>query len=526
MLELIVAGGTVVDGTGRPRIVADVGIREGKIEAIGDLSQAEAVRWIDARGLVVAPGFVDIHSHSDYTLLLDPRGQSSVAQGVTTELVGNCGHGCAPIADPAAASGNIYGYDPALPITWHALADYFAELEKARPAVNVATLVPNGMLRIAVSGLADRPATPAELRQMKRLLEQGMEEGAFGFSSGLEYPVERACRAEELIELCQIAARYGGIYATHVRNRDRHPIEAIDEAIDTARAAGIRLHIPHLAPRKGGPPDPELRALERIDRALAEGTDVSVDMHTRLHGLTNLSVALPAGAFAGGPEALRARLRDPMLREAFRQHESLITSFALGGWETVSLLFSPRRADLVGKTFPAIAEELGTDPFGAILDVLYDEADDPHAPLVLCASYTEDQLRRNFVHPACGVASDATALGVDGPLAHKVFHGAFTWAAWFFRRWVREERAFTLEEGIRKLTGWPAGRLGLANRGVLRPEAHADVAIFDPATYGERGTLRQPNQLAVGMRYVLVNGVVELADGAFTGARGGQVLRR
>jgi N-acyl-D-aspartate/D-glutamate deacylase len=526
VFDVLIKGGTVVDGTGRPGYRADVGIQGGKIEAIGDLAHTSANWLLDASGLIVSPGFVDIHSHSDYTLLVDPRAQSSVAQGVTTELVGNCGHGCAPIADPEAAIGNIYGYDPSLPITWTTLAGYFEQVERVKPAVNVVSLVPNGMLRLAVSGLADRAPTADELAQMRRLLIDGLEQGAIGFSSGLEYPIERACRAEDLTDFCKIVARYGGIYATHVRNRDRWPVEAIDEAIQTAQEAKVRLHIPHLAPRRGGPPDPDRLALERIDRALADGVDVSIDMHTRLHGLTNLSVALPAWAFVGGSGKLRERLRDPATRAEFANYESLISSFALGGWESVSLLTSSKRPDWVGKSFVEIADETSTTPFDAVLDVLLAEADDPHVPLCLCAAYEEIQLQRNYEHPAGGVASDATALGVDGPLATKVFHGAFTWASWFFRRFVREEQTFTLEEGIRKLTSWPAGRLGLANRGVLQPGAWADVAVFDAATFGERGTLRAPNQLAVGMRQVVVNGAVELANGQFTTERGGQVLRR
>ena len=526
MFDLIVRGGLVVDGTGRPGVVADVGIRRGKIAAIGDLAEVAAPRELAATGLVVATGFVDVHSHSDYTLLVDPRAQSSVAQGVTTELVGNCGHGCAPIGDATAAASNIYGYEPSFPITWQTLGGYLDHLEQARPAVNVLTLVPNGMLRIATSGLDDRPPTADDRRQMARLLAEGLDEGAIGFSSGLEYPLERACRPEDLTELCRIVARRAGLYATHARNRDRYALAAIDEAIETARDSGVRLHIPHVTPRPGGPPDADLQALERIDRALAAGVDVSIDMHTRLHGLTNLSVALPAWAFAGGSARLRERLRDPATRTSLAGYESVITSFALGGWERVSLLTSPHRPDLVGKSFAEIAELTGTTPFDAVLDVLLDEADAPHLPLCLGESYTEEQLGRAYAHPAGLVASDATALAVDGILASHVFHGAFTWAAWFFRRFVRDEPIFTLEAAVRKLTAQPAERLGLADRGVLTVGSWADLAVFDPETFGERGTLAAPNQLARGMRHVLVNGIVELADGKFTADRGGRVLRR
>jgi len=355
MFDVLLRGGTIVDGAGRPAFRADLGVRAGRIEAIGDLRAAEAARTLDAAGLVVAPGFIDIHSHSDFTPLVDARMCSSIAQGVTTELVGNCGHGCAPILDIEVAKGNIYGYDSRVPTTWSSMAGYLERLEAARPATNILTLVPNGMLRLAVLGTEDRPARPDEITRMARYLEAGMEEGAFGFSVGLEYALERPCSLEELTELCRVTARYGGLFAPHARNRERRALEAIDEIVTIGRDSDVRTHIPHLPPRRGGPPDADILALERIDAALAEGLDLSIDMHTRLHGLTNLSAALPAAAFAGGPDALRARLRDPETRRRFAAYESLITSFSLGGWERVSLLTSARRPYLVGKSFLGIA---------------------------------------------------------------------------------------------------------------------------------------------------------------------------
>ena len=299
MLDLVIRHGTVVDGTGAEPRQADVGIAAGRIAAIGNMEGANAPA-LDATGLLVCPGFIDIHSHSDFTLLADPRAQSAVAQGVTTELVGNCGHGCAPILDPARVTGNIYGYHPSVPITWSSIAGYLEALERAQPAVNVLTLVPNGMLRLAVIGFDERPATPDELRQMVAYLEAGLDEGAFGFSTGLEYPAERACSPDELNTLCHVTARRGGLYAPHVRNRDCKALEAIDEALESARQTGVRLHIPHLVPRRAGAADNSLAALQMIDDTLASSLDVSVDMHTRPYGLTNLSVALPPWAFEGG----------------------------------------------------------------------------------------------------------------------------------------------------------------------------------------------------------------------------------
>ncbi len=526
MLDLIVTGGTIIDGIGDTPIRADVGVRAGKIAAIGDLSTADAPA-LDAAGMVVCPGFVDIHSHSDFTPLVDPRVRSSVAQGVTTELIGNCGHGCAPITDPDLAISCIYGWHPSVPITWRDWDGYYERLESVKPAVNFLSLVPNGLLRVAVLGVADRPATPDETRQMARYLEEGMDRGAWGFSTGLEYPVERATSAENIDALCKIVARRGGLYAPHARNRDSTAIPAIDEMLATARATGVRTHIPHLLPRRAGPQDYSILSLERIDAGLAEGLDVSVDMHTRPFGLTNLNVALPPSAFEGGPEKLRQRLRDPQTRRAFAERDNMIKSYSVSGWERVRVLTSARRPDLIGKSFRDIADAAGIPPFDAVLDLLLDEADDPYYPLVLCEAHTEAQMLRIFQHRICMAASDATALCPDGPLATQIFHGAYTWVSWFIRRWVREEKAFTLSQAIKKMTSLPADRIGLTNRGRLREGYWADIAVFDPNTFADRGTTTQPNQLAVGMRHVLVNGAPAMRDGAFTDAPGaGRVLRR
>jgi N-acyl-D-amino-acid deacylase len=526
LLDVVVRNGTVVDGTGAPRFAADVGVQDGKIASVGDLSKVAAAQELDASDLIVAPGIIDIHSHSDFTLLVDPRAQSSVAQGVTTELVGNCGHGCAPVIDVEAAKGNIYGYTPDLPITWKSMAEYLQQLESAGQAINVLTLVPNGMLCRAVLGLNDRPPDPGELRQMVRFLEAGLDEGAIGFSVGLEYPIEGSCTTDQLVELCKVTAKYDGLFAPHLRNKDVMGLEAIQEGLQVASSANVRLHVPHLVQRPGGPPGANEEAFALLDRAIKQGFDVSIDMHTRLHGLTNLAAALPPWAFEGGSEGLRQRLRDPMVRSKLAQHRSLIRSMALGGWDHVHLLTSATRPDLIGKSFAEMAHAKGTTPIDAVFDVLLDEADDPYFPLCTSDSYTEEQLRDSYQHPACMVVSDATAGCPDGPLANSIFHGAYTWAAWFFRRFVREERTFTLEDAIRKLTTQPAERLKLRDRGAVRVGAWADLAVFDPRTFGERGTLHQPNQLAQGMKHVLVNGVVEMKDGGFTSLRGGQVLRR
>ena len=293
-LDLIIRGGTVVDGSGSPRRTADVGIAGDSIEVIDALNEAQSRDVIYAEGLVVAPGFVDIHSHSDFTLLVDPRAQSSVYQGVTTELVGNCGHGCAPITDPHLFTGNIYGYDPGTEMTWRTFSEYLEALDSARPAINVASLVPNGNLRIAVMGFDERPASPDEIEQMTNLLEEGLEAGAFGYSTGLESSWERMASHRETVDLCGVAARYEAMYACHTRNKEVEAVEAVEETVQVARDSGVRCQVSHIIPRRGGPADARVQAIAVLEEGYEEGLDVAFDAHTRLHGITNLSAALPS----------------------------------------------------------------------------------------------------------------------------------------------------------------------------------------------------------------------------------------
>lgn len=516
LVDLLIRGGTVADGSGEPLRTADVAVHSGRILEVGRLDGVHARRTVDARGHIVAPGLIDIHSHSDFTLLADPTAKSALYQGVTTELVGNCGHGCAPITDPELFTPNIYGYAPEIPITWRTMAGYLEALEQARPAINVASLVPNGNLRLATVGLADRPATDDELRQMAVLLDASLDEGAWGYSTGLEYAVERACTEQETAALAGIAARRGTLWATHTRNREVRAIESVEEAVRVARASGVRLQVSHIVPRRGGPPDALARSIDVVDRARADyDLDVAFDAHTRLFGITNLSVALPAWALAGGSGTVAARLHDTATRRELKTYASLISSFGLGGWQHVFILGDSR----------SIAEQ-GDDPFDVIYDALLARVDDIHRPMCICWSYTEDQLALAFNHPSCLVGSDSTTMSPDGPLAEAVFHGAYTWAAWFFRCMVQERGALSIARAIERLTAQPADRLGLRDRGRLARGLRADVVVLDPDAFRERGTVEHPNQLAAGVSTVVVNGQLALDAGRATGVRAGEVLRR
>jgi N-acyl-D-aspartate/D-glutamate deacylase len=520
-LEIVIRGGLLCSGDPMPPVAGDLGIAGGRIAAVGAIDGAAPVE-IDAHGLIVAPGFIDIHSHSDYTLLVDPRAASAVHQGVTLEVLGNCGFGCAPIGDPALAPGSIYGCDGSVPLDWRGIAGYLDRLEERRPAVNVMTLVPNGQLRRATVGLADRPATPDELAAMRRLLAEGLEEGAIGFSTGLEYPAESGAPESEVTALVEVARAAGGLYATHTRARDAAALPAIDEAIRTAAATGARLQVSHLFPRTTA--DGMIgRAIERVERAAASGVDVHFDMHTRPFGTTMLNTLLPPWASAEGPERRADLLRDPAARARMREHRSIVAS--LGDWSRVVLLDLPPWPQYSRRSLAEIGAERGQDPHDAALELLAAEPADGRPFMVILLCYSADQQAEMFAHPGCVPASDATTLAPDGPLAGAVFHGAYSWAAWFWRFTVRERRLLAPEEAVHRMTGLPADILGLPDRGRLRVGAAADIVVLDPGRFGERGTVYEPSRLAEGVRHLFVNGVATLRDGAPTGARGGRVLR-
>ena len=527
-MDLLISGGSVVDGTGKPPRRADVAVQDGRILDVGTIVKPEEVPCLDASGLLVAPGFIDIHSHSDFTLIVDPRAVSSITQGVTFEVVGNCGHGCAPIVDAELAKSNIYGSRADSQIDWHTMAEYLDRLQAGRPAVNVAALVPNGILRLAAVEHLDRPSTPEELERMKRLLAQGLEEGAIGFSTGLEYGPEMACPEEEIVELCRVAAQAGGLYATHTRNRYGEAHEAIAEAIRTSTASGAPLQISHIqvVARLGENGREALEhALQQVEQARDQGVDIGFDMHTRLFGTTHLSTALPPWAVVGGKAAIAARLRDRGVREELKSYRSHLRSLVQDDWNKIILFDSKAAPGFSRRSIAEIAGLTGADPLEAICDLLLAEIDDMHSPMVIALTYREEENRIAFEHRHCMVASDATALATDGPLQGTSFHGAYTWASWFFRHFVRDTAAFSPQEAVRRLTSLPAQRLGVSDRGVIRKGAWADLAVFDPRTFGERGTTYEPNRTATGMKHVLVNGTVTVENGELTGLRGGQVVR-
>lgn len=519
--DVLIQGGLVCSGDLAPASRTDVALKDGIVAAVGQLSREAAV-VVDAADHVVAPGFIDIHSHSDYTLMADPRALSAIHQGVTLEVVGNCGFGCAPLRDPRAAREGIYGFEGSVPIAWRDFGGYFAALEARRPAVNVMSLAPNGQIRRAVLADVERPSGPDESAALAAALHRCLDEGCHGFSTGLEYPVERAATEAELGLLVREVAGRGGLYATHTRHRSQGALPAIEEAIRTAAAARARLQISHLIPRSTEDGEIE-RSLDLVAEARARDVDVTFDMHTRAFGTTMLNTLLPPWATRGSHQDRIRLLGDAAARDRMRDFPSIITS--VGDWSRVVLLDMAPWPEFGRQSLAEIAEKRGQHPLDAAYDLLMREPEDGPPFMVILLCYSEDQQAAFFSHPDCIPASDATTLGPDGPLARAEFHGAYTWAAWFYRFMVRDRGILTVEEAVHRMTGRPADVLRLKRRGRLKPGMAADLCVFDPQTFRERGTVFEPSTLAVGMRDVFVNGTAVLRDGVPTGERRGMVIR-
>ena len=439
---------------------------------------------------------------------------------MTTEVVGNCGFGCFPLLDKELAPKAIYGHSSDVPLTWTTAAGYFERLEEAAPAINVASLAPNGQIRLSVVGLADRPARPTSCAKMRYLLDEALDQGAWGYSTGLEYAAERGADEDELVSMCKVCGTRHGLYATHTRGRDR-AAGGIDEAVRTARA--LRCAAAGVAPH----PAQRARIVTPLRRARRR---CSRQRHGR--GLRHAHAALrhdvPAHrAAAGGARGTGAAARAAADRERRRAMREL-REHPQRGRRLESHRPARQRVwpEYARRDIASIAAERGQDPLDAVYDLLLGAATTRRSLMVINHAYTEEQQREAFCHPLCVPGSDATTMAPDGPLAGSVFHGAYTWAAWYLRFCAQQERVLTPARGSPPADGQPAERLGMTDRGVLRAGAAADVVVFDPIAFrgGGHDVRAEPGRNRDG--HVVVNGVVTLRGGALTGSRSGAVLRR
>ena len=528
--DLIIEHGHVIDGTGAPWYAADVGIRGGRIAAIGRLDQASAKRRVDAAGRVVAPGFIDMLGQSELTILVDPHVPSKIFQGITTEITGE-GHSVAPVNE-AIARENAKAYEHyGINRDWTDFAGYFARLERQGIGINLASYVGATTMREMVIGYGDRAATPAELEQMQALVAQAMRQGAVGVSSSLEYAPAPYASTEELIALARTAADYGGIYATHMRSEQEAIMTALEETIRIGRDAHIPVEIWHL--KAGGVKNfglmPEIVA--RIERARASGVDIAADTYAYPAWDNELSAFIPPWAHDGGNAKLIERLKDPAARARIKKELATPATDWDNEWQSVpgpeairiSTVTNPKLLDIQGKTLADIAKARGSDPMDALFDILIE---DDAQTYVAVFAMSEPDIELAAVQPWVSFCNDSSGTSPEGLLGKEFPHPrAYGTFPRVLRKYVREERRMRLEEAIRKFTSLPASRLRLADRGVIKAGMWADLVVFDPQTITERSTFSDPNQLSAGMQWVLVNGVPVIADGAATGALPGQVLR-
>jgi N-acyl-D-amino-acid deacylase len=528
--DLVIRNGRIIDGTGSPWYVGDVGIRDGRIAAIGRLQGAKAKRLVDAAGSVVAPGFIDMLGQSELTILVNPSLPSKIFQGITTEITGE-GGSPAPLDDAIIAADRT-GYDQ-LKITpdWRTLAQYYSRLERQGIGLNMATYIGATQVRRMVLGDDDQDPTPAELDRMRELVRQAMRDGAVGLSTSLQYPPAPYAETAELIALAGEAAKLGGVYATHLRSESDEILAALDEAIRIGREAALPVEIWHLktAGKNNWGRMPEVVA--RIDSARKAGVDIAADTYAYSAWFNSLSSFVPPWAHDGGTVKLLERLRDPEARRRIRSDMESPDAGWDNSWQKISgpdailigAVQNPALRRFQGKTLAEVAQARGADPIDALLDFLVeDKAYTSAAVFGMSEPDVALALEQSWVSINCDSEGSAPEGILSRSHPHPRAYGTFPR---ILRKYVREENRLTLEDAIRKFSSLPAQRMRLGDRGVLKVGMWADVVVFDPETIRDRATFAQPHQLAEGMRWVLVNGVPVIADGKATGALPGKVLR-
>ena len=513
MLDLAIINGKIIDGTGSPRYRADLGVKAGRIVAIGrEVGEAEQV--IDARDQVVAPGFIDIHTHSDAALVADPRGQSAVQQGVTTHVIGNCGYTVFPIVEAARRVLGRFGLEP----TWTDLRGYASRLQEQGLGLNVMPLLGHGTIRAAVMGDADRPPNPPELAKMKQLVADGMAAGAVGMSSGLIYPPGSFARLSELVELSRVVAEYDGLYTSHIRGEGKGLVAAVQEAIKVGEQAGLPVQVSHHKAVGRDSWGLVNETLPLMDQARRRGVNVTWDQYPYLATSTRLSVFVPKWAHDGGNAGLLARLSDAAERRRILDELEQMNR----NWADVMISFAPKNRAWQGQRLTEIAESLQLSAAETLLYIL--AAEETNADMVYFGMSEADVITV-MRHPITMIASDGLAVATDGPTCavrqHPRSYGTFPRV---LGRYVREKGVLTLEEAIRKMTSAPAQRLGLPDRGRLQAGLWADITIFDPEQVTDRATFTDPHQYPEGIGWVLVNGEVVVERQQHRGRLPGRVL--
>jgi N-acyl-D-amino-acid deacylase len=527
--DVIVKGGMVYDGTGAPGRRADVAIRGDRIAAVGDLGAARAASVVDAAGLAVAPGFINMLSWSTDSLIADGRSQGEIRQGVTTQIFGE-GSSMGPLTPEMKRRAVEQMGDIKYDITWTTLAEYLRELERKGVSQNVASFIGAATIREHVIGLEDRKATPAQMDEMRALVRQEMEAGALGIGSSLIYAPGFYADTQELIELCTVAARYHGRYISHMRSEGNRLLEAVDELIAIARGAHIPAEIYHLKAAGQANWNKMDAVIAKVEGARKRGLKITADMYIYTAGSTGLDASMPPWVLDGGYEAAYARLRDPAVRAKI----ALAIRTPATDWENLYLAAgspdrvllvefrSERLKPLTGKTLAEAARLRGEDPIDTIMNLIVEDQSRVGAVYFMMS---EDNIRKEIALPWVSFGSDAASMAPEPPFTRSATHPrAYGNFARVLGKYVRTDKALTLEDAVRKLSGLPATNLDLDHRGFIKDGMFADIVVFDPATIADRATFELPHQYAVGMQHVFVNGVQVLKGGEHTGALPGRAL--
>jgi N-acyl-D-amino-acid deacylase len=527
--DLVITNGHIIDGTGSPWYSGDIGIRNGKIAAIGNLATVPSRRTINAEGKVVAPGFIDMLGQSELTILVDPRLPSKIYQGITTEITGE-GDSVAPLNDAIIQSDHASYEHYKINPDWRTFREYFARLEKQGMGINLASYVGATSVRRMVLGDDNKQPTAEELEQMKALVREAMRDGAVGVSTALEYAPAPYAKTEELIALAAEGGKFGGIYSTHMRNESDSVLDAIDEALRIGREAHVPVEIWHIkvAGKNNWGRMPEVVA--KINAARAAGADVTADTYAYTAWFNDLSAFIPQWAHDGGTAKLVERLKDPATRERIRKDMLTPSKDWDNEWQEIpgpdavmiGVVQNPKMLPLQGKRLSQIAKLWNKDPMDALFDFVIE---DPGADVAVFGMSQPD-VTLALQQPWVAIDNDSSGTSPDGLLGQEHPHPrAYGTFPRILRKYVREEKALTLEDAIRKFSALPAQRLRFTDRGVLKAGMWADVVVFDPASVHDLATFDNPNQLSAGMEYVLVNGVPVIERGKMTGALPGKVLR-
>jgi dihydroorotase/N-acyl-D-amino-acid deacylase len=529
--DFIISGAHIVDGTGAPWVAGDIAIAGDRIVAIGDLSKASARKRLDAKGLVVSPGFIDVQGQSEFNVLVDNRAASKITQGVTTEITGE-GSSIAPVNDRMKKENEEVAKKYGVTVDWSTLDEYFAHFERTKSAINLGTFVGAGGVRNYVMGTVNRPASPAELEQMRQLVAQAMLDGAMGISTALEYVPDTFASTDEIVELAKVARQYGGVYFTHQRSETDAIFSSLDEVFAIARRANISTTIWHLktAYHENFGKMPEV--LRRIQDARAQGIDVAASVYPYTRASNGLVSSFPPWVSEGGIEQMIVRFKDPVQRERIKkemdqpsttwENEWLGSGGDGSGIMLVGLL-NPELTKYEGMTLQEIGRQWKKDPKDVAMEIVI--ADHGHTGQVI-SIMDEGDVRTAVSNRIVTYGSDSEAQAEDGPLSKTKAHPrAFGTFPRILGIYAREQHTMSLEEAVRKMTSLAASRVGLLDRGILRPGAFADIAVFDPKTIRDAATFSDPMHYSVGVRYVFVNGRPVVWDGAITDERPGRPVR-